>query len=67
MSNIVLQHMKDNELTLILDERSEEKLLEDINIMLTGTFDLLFKSKDGKYIMVDLKTAAQPWDQAHID
>jgi hypothetical protein len=35
--------------------------------MLTGTFDLLFKDKEGNFIMIDLKTAAQPRDEKHID
>lgn len=67
MSNIVLQKIKDEELTYVLDERSEDKLFEDINIMLGWTFDLLFKDKEWNYIMIDLKTAAQPWDDAHIE
>ena len=73
MVEVFMKHIEERELTFVLSEYSLVKRFEDIkdekwnDSILQWTFDLLFKDKDWKYIIVDIKTASSAWNQEHID
>lgn len=73
MTETFVDNIKKRELTFVMSEYSFTKKFDDIvlsdntNPTLQWTFDLLFKDKDWKYIIVDIKTASSAWKQDHID
>jgi len=67
MCNIFLQNVKDRELTYILSEVELERVYEEEKIILTWTPDLIFKDKEWKYIMVDIKTAKSKRTEEHAE
>lgn len=72
LTECFINHLQERELTYVLSEYSFTHTFEDIKSedwtspILEGTFDLLFKDKDGKYIIVDIKTASKHRDEEHI-
>lgn len=70
MTEKFMQHIEERKLTYILSEYSMLKQFnkdEETDTTLEGTFDLLFQDEDGKYIVIDIKTASSNWTQEHID
>lgn len=67
MAEKILAHAKEQELTYIVSELWMSKEFSELDITLEGTMDLLFKTKDWEYIVVDIKTAKSKWQDDHAN
>lgn len=72
LTECFIEHLKTRNLEYVLSEYSYTHRFDDIvdaswdNPILEWTFDLLFKDEEGKYIIVDIKTASKHRDEEHI-
>lgn len=65
-----IKQIQERNLRYILSEYSTLKQFnenDEQSTTLEGTFDLLFQDKDGKHVIIDIKTASSNWTQEHIN
>ena len=67
MAEKVVDKVKELWYEYIVSELSMDKTYEDIDITLEWTMDLLFKDKEWKYVIIDIKTAKSIRDDEHIE
>ena len=59
MSEKICEYVREQQRTLVISEIESIYTYDDVE--LHGTFDLLFKDKDGNFILWDIKTASNNW------
>ena len=69
MVECFMKHLEEKEYEYVMSEYSMTHRYKDIEQtpILEWTFDLLFKDKDGIYVVVDIKTANKAWDEEHME
>ena len=69
MVECFMKHLEEKDYEYVMSEYSMTHRYEDIEQtpILEWTFDLLFKDKDGTYVVVDIKTANKAWDEEHME
>lgn len=69
MVECFMKHLEERKLEYVMSEYSMTHRYNDIEQtpILEWTFDLLFKDKDGAYVIVDIKTANKAWDEEHME
>ena len=67
MWNLFDSKVKEKWYELVCSEWTTKTFFEDLNTVLEGTFDHLFKNKEWQYVLVDAKTASSKRTQEHKD
>lgn len=65
MAEKVVELVKEKEYEYVISELSMSHTYTDQDIMLEGTMDILFRTKEWDYVIVDIKTAKSNWTDEH--
>ncbi len=67
MADLVANQLQERWLAIVTSELTMQAYIEDADLVLEWTMDLLCKDKDWEYIIVDFKTAASARTEEHFE